>query len=107
MRSPRHRATADGKHYCSAECRRGGDNAIVKNRRDAERGKRLETVSRRVSFLERRVADVKAERDDLQAIIDRYCWSCEPEGACRTPACTTWKSGRSPLPMIDERLRIA
>ncbi len=107
VRGARHRSTADGKRYCSLDCRRAGDNARVKARRDEERPDRLDQATRRVHHLERTVARVTSERDTLQTVIDRFCWSCEPEGACRTPSCTTWQSGKSPLPMADVRLRTA
>jgi hypothetical protein len=90
--------------FCSERCRRFHNYGVEKSRRPAP-ADRLRSQARLIPWLESEVKRVEGERDAVLAAVAAYCWACEPEGLCRdaTSLLREW----SPLPLADERLRVA
>ena len=59
--------------------------------------KRIKAANDR-AFVTRRHDLWKRRYVAAQSAIERMCWSCEPEGACRQPDCAL--RPRSPLPIV-------
>jgi len=54
----------------------------------------------------RGLAQLRAYRLEMyQGAVDAHCHSCEPSGLCRTETCAL--RSVSPLPLAEERLRVA
>jgi hypothetical protein len=93
--------------FCGDTCRRRWHSRQETRRKDEARPDRVRSLARQNTSLLDRIEELAAENAAAQAVFDAFCMECEPEGACRTPSCVIQVSGRSPLPLADERVRVA
>lgn len=99
------KAGASPMRFCSARCKQQWRNRKERDDRRANIEYPLKSFQRKVDGLEKRLLAMTEDRNAAQEAIDRMCWTCEPEGFCRDA--TSPLRDRSPLPLADERLRIA
>jgi transcriptional regulator with XRE-family HTH domain len=91
--------------YCSKRHKSRAGNDAEREMRLARRPETFDDLKGRVLSLETELEYVRRDRDEAQAVIDAMCWACAPEGVCRDA--TSPLRERSPLPLADERVRVA
>jgi transcriptional regulator with XRE-family HTH domain len=93
--------------FCGNACRRRWHRLKDRERRKDAIEFKGKSYARIIGELEKRVDTLLAERAEDRGVFADFCHECEPDGLCRMASCVIQVSGRSPLPLADERLRVA